>query len=213
MFKVNFTEKEIRLLTDAAYVLDAIAEYSADTGNELLSDAANDTYREIVAVLHQTSNTARATFNASKHFTSILKDALYLLDHYAFFVDDRANDSDFYEYTIAPAQSDLRDFIWYLSGVDFDQSYLSRHFDERVERLQQLIDASEIQLEICRVLYNDRVENDFDPEALEYEMALIMTTIRDYTEALHDLQRAAFNDFNPEGHYENAFAIRVRTAQ
>lgn len=213
MFKVNFTEKEIRLLTDAAYVLDAIAEFGADTDNEPLSDAANDTYREIVAVLQETSYTARATFNASKHFTSILKDALYLLDHYAFFVDDGANDSDFYEYTIAPAQSDLRDFIWYLSGVDFDQSYLSRHFVERSERLQKLIDASEIQLEICRVLYHDRVENGKDPEALEYEMALILSTIREYTDKLHDLQQAAFNDFNPDGLYENAFAIRVRAAE
>lgn len=213
MFKINFTEKEIRLLTDAAYVLDAIAEFATDNDHDALSDAANDTYREIVAVLQETSTTARATFNASKHFTTILKDALYLLDHYAFFVDDGADDSDFYNYTIAPAQSDLRDFICYLNGVDFDQSYLSRHFTERVDRLQKLIDASEIQLEICRVLYADRVENGKDPEALEYEMALILSTIREYTDALHDLQQAAFNDFNPEGHYENAFAIRVRAAE
>lgn len=212
MFKVNFTEKEIRLLTDAAYVLDAIAEFSADTGNDPLSDAANDTYREIVTVLQETGSSARATFNASKHFTSILNDALYLLNHYSFFVDG-GNDSDFYEYTIAPAQSDLRDLIWYLGGCDFDQSYLARHFDERVERLQQLIDANEIQLEICRVLYNDRVENDFDPEELDYEMALILSTIRQYTDALHDLQQAAFFDFNPDGLYENAFAMRVRAAE
>ena len=213
MFKVNFTEKEIRLLTDAAYVLDAIAEFCTDNGNIPLSDAANDTYREIVTVLQETGASARATFNAAKHFTTILNDALYLLDHYAFFLDDPANDSDFYEYTIAPAQSDLRDLIWYLGGIDFNQAYLSIHFDERVDRLQKLIDASEIQLEICRVLYNDRLQNDFTPEELDYEMALILSTIRDYTDALHELKKAAFFDFNPDGLYENAYAMRVRAAE
>lgn len=191
MFKINFTEAEIKKLADAAYVLSAIAEFCEDTGDTKLAEAATDTERAIVAVMAEIGADINPAFNPNKHYNEILKDAHELLAKIDFFVPENTAESklaDFHNYFVQEAMADLGDFRWFFDGVNFNEDYLFNHIFKRIDDLSNDIDACEIQLEVCRTLRAERLHNGLDVSDIEYEAGLLIFEIRTFTDALNRIK-------------------------